>query len=1008
VEPDWQCDEKVQGVRDLRAYTQSESAKNNDGGFNVDDDVLFFSKIDNQYIAGVIKDKKRDKLTKDFVYKIQKLHKRDPDVEEELSRKKRSAKEDPRVEVIKLREQRAKKLATITWGVKDTEDSYYKILSANDYQVELQLALLNLLRSKVKDVLKKKKKLQKLSKKANAIGDKMSKSKEKRDRKQRVAQTFGGTRQQMVQMASPRVSSKGAMVRSKSRGKSPRHSSKHVMSSSVTVSASYSDITEADDQIKVDKPEGNALEWTDEDVLTWLQWLSQNECYYENDRKLSDDERQNFQRARVKLFENYFEKFINAEIDGKKLSELNNVSLRTVVYMNNPIDKKIMLKALGEVFGERKKLVKASNYTGTEYDFSRDWKKSNRSELEFQKRKAAAGNLSKMTLAEIGRNDDYQGTQWNKDIEAMVSGSVLEDRTSKHSKEASFLARKRKLGQKRHKTVSEIGVAENYELPEYTEEALKSAAEGQATDERLIGKNGLDIDGENRELIKLLLHSNISIPPELTTPVKGYHTIMNRNAQLRNLLLKHQALMDDEAIANNPALARAKKLKEARERFEREQQEKEKEALLAGDLSTFTKTYGTKHKKLRQIKEIMKAQAKQEKKMEIGRKYNKRHRQNESSLALLKKRKQKIKSSSLALNDIAEEQAGKKRESAKGKQNGKRTSNKENTLSPKSASIKSRPMSAGGGVRRSSGKQVRGFRSNSSSPSPRGRESEKHSKSKKKKKKKSSSKEEEDDGDEEERKRGKKKKVSFVDKSKQKKKAVKFKRPSLDLADTPNSMRSDASSPQMLPMDDELNLSYDADAMTPTIPEGTGEDEDDENAPNGVDRMLSMHNQDNRTLVIHNFPSRLSNASMQSDATSYLDDDAQSKHDGGYFTDASDELVFSDDDQEVHDDVDDDDDDDEVVEDDANPDTVPLSVRLIMAQQNKEANKVAGAAHELPALQEAENEKKEEAENGNNDGNSNEQHVPLSVQLLMAHQAETPKQETDDNEEDETNAHDAK
>eukprot|EP00483_Globobulimina_turgida_P007243 UN07257 len=103
-----ELNEKIDGIRSLRQYTKSESLHNNDGGFNPQDDVLFFSKIDNQYIPGVIKDKKKDKLTKDYIYKIQKIHKKDPEVDEELAGKKRSVKEDPRVEIIKMRQQRAK------------------------------------------------------------------------------------------------------------------------------------------------------------------------------------------------------------------------------------------------------------------------------------------------------------------------------------------------------------------------------------------------------------------------------------------------------------------------------------------------------------------------------------------------------------------------------------------------------------------------------------------------------------------------------------------------------------------------------------------------------------------------------------------------------------------------------------------------------------------------------------------------------------------------------------
>eukprot|EP01084_Bolivina_argentea_P166741 289447_1 len=171
---------KIDGIRSFREYTKSENCSHNDGGFCKQDDVLFFSKIDNQYIPGVIKDKKKDKLTKDYIYKIEKIHKRDEEVDEELSGKKRSAKEDPRVEIIKLRQERAKKLATITWNTKkNTQESYYKIMSANDYQIELQLSLLKILKTKVIKVINKRKKTLKLSRQATKIGKNMIKAQHK-------------------------------------------------------------------------------------------------------------------------------------------------------------------------------------------------------------------------------------------------------------------------------------------------------------------------------------------------------------------------------------------------------------------------------------------------------------------------------------------------------------------------------------------------------------------------------------------------------------------------------------------------------------------------------------------------------------------------------------------------------------------------------------------------------------------------------------------------------------
>ena len=231
------------------------------------------------------------------------------------------------------------------------------------------------------------------------------------------------------------------------------------------------------------KPEGNAIDWNDEDVLTWLRYISQTESVYENDDSLKDEERKNYEKARMGLFDKFFKNFINADIDGVALSKLDNVKLQSKVYMKNKIEKNIVMKHLDELFPNNRKIVKHSNYVGTDYDFSRDWKKSNIEEIKFQKRKAAAGNLSKMRLSDIGNNANYKGTEWTEDIAEQTKGGIYDSKVSAHSKR--FDARKAKAGHLKRQTVSEIGVAENYEIPEYADKALAETMVGQATDEQL-------------------------------------------------------------------------------------------------------------------------------------------------------------------------------------------------------------------------------------------------------------------------------------------------------------------------------------------------------------------------------------------------------------------------------------------------------------------------------------------------------------------------------------------
>jgi len=601
-----ELNDDIDAVSSLREYTRSVSANKNDGAFDLEDDVLFYSKVDSQYISGVIKAKKKDKLTKDYVYKIQKVHKRDPEVDAELAAKKRSAKEDPRVEIIKMREQRAKKMATITWNVKNQEQSYYKIMSANDFHIELQIAMLNLLKSRLKDYMKRKKKRDKVSSKADRIAAKNAKSKAKRDRKQKF-RTFTGSRHEILELSeqAQTLKKEGSDTVAGIPG-----ISEHIRAESLYLK-------------NISKPEGDPNEWDEEDVLTWLQWISQEACSLENEESLRDEERLNLTQARQGLLDNYLDKFINAEVNGKKLSEMDTKSLSNVVYMNNPLERKIMMKCLEDLFGVRTKVVKASEYSGTDAKFI-EWKKSNIEEIKFQKRKAEMGSM-------------------------------------------------------RNKTVSEIGINEDFVMPEYADKTIAETRAGTMFAERLDNRAGMDVEGDNRQLMKMLLHANVPIPKELTTPVKGHHTIQNRNAQLRNLLMKHQAVMDKDADWYKREAA----LKEARSKFELDDKKKTRDALKSGNLSEITTVYGTKHKKLKEIMQHVEEQVKQQKKEEQARKLDERKRTNESNLsrtAKLKKLQQSGVSADLTGSPMMMVAAQAKMKSKRDRHHRKRSNSTDFTL----------------------------------------------------------------------------------------------------------------------------------------------------------------------------------------------------------------------------------------------------------------------------------------------------------------------------------------
>ncbi len=420
----------------------------------------------------------------------------------------------------------------------------------------------------------------------------------------------------------------------------------------------------------------------------------------------------------------------------------------------------------------------------------------------------------------------------------------------------------------------------------------------------------MDIDGDNRELLQVLLHANVPIPTELTTPVMGYNTIQNRNAQLRNLLLKHQALLDDADIANNPELTRSKALKAARQKFEQAQEKREMEALQKGDLREITKTYGVKHKKIQQIKKIMREQDKEEKRLETGRKHRERHKQNISSLRLIKKNRKKM-ASSLALADIAQRYKKDKAEKPKKGHSRKRSSSigaNKNVLKDRRKKLKpskarqDRPFSARG---RSSTAVSLAFNV--------GDKGKKERKSKKKKKKKVSFAE----------KKGKVRK-KITKKKKLHKIDDKIASPVVGVLDSRKKNVSDGPvvvshngwtpKTKSVESDGLSATSFELEAPMNTMAIG---DEDDILV--GIERM---HSQNVDSMVIH---SRINSAL----AKEHLGD-SHSSHSLSFDEDESSEITFSDDGEDEDDDN----------GDDAN--AVPLSVlrlRALEKEQEKEKEK---------------------------------------------------------------------
>ena len=403
----------------------------------------------------------------------------------------------------------------------------------------------------------------------------------------------------------------------------------------------------------------------------------------------------------------------------------------------------------------------------------------------------------------------------------------------------------------------------------------------------------MDLEGENQELLSVLLHSNITIPLELTQPVKGYHTIQNRNAQLRNLLMKHRALMDEQD-SDDPEIVRHRRLKAARQKSKMEIDQKEQEAITKGDFSEINKIYGRKYQKMRDWDLLQKEQEKMAKKEETGRKYHARKRKNNKSLALMKKNKVK-RSSSI-------EPKHKEKDS-------KSTPSK-------------RPMSARNTV------NLPVYESPKNDEKSQKRNTEKV---KKKKHPKQVSFAIDIDSDEEDRKVKKRFSRKSPSESPNISPGQHCRNDSLQSTGsvvlhsgtTPklDAMTLDDLSPSVLEIGYEASLDQlqDDNGIVAITPQA--ETEDDEDLLVGIERMASMHAKDAESIVFHN----LRQSSSISLDTSWMDTDdgvdTENMDVGGDVESSSSELTFSDDGNEE--------------EDENDEDMVPLGVQMMIKEEEE-------------------------------------------------------------------------
>merc|ERR1719295_818287 len=101
-------------------------------------------------------------------------------------------------------------------------------------------------------------------------------------------------------------------------------------------------------------------------------------------------------------------------------------------------------------------------------------------------------------------------------------------------------------------------------------------------------------------------------------------------------------------------MARSKALQEARAKFERGQEKKTRDALKSGNLSEITSVYGTKHKKLKEIKQRIEEVEKAQKQHEVKRKWHERMKTNESGLKRTARLKKQHKSMGMGMSaDLA-------------------------------------------------------------------------------------------------------------------------------------------------------------------------------------------------------------------------------------------------------------------------------------------------------------------------------------------------------------------
>ena len=232
-------------------------------------------------------------------------------------------------------------------------------------------------------------------------------------------------------------------------------------------------------------------QWTTNDVCKWLNSIASGR------------------------FKRFISKFRQRNTNGFDLLNISRVQLQNTIGMLEPEMRSTLLKEVKllkiatqpprDRHGHSKLKKRKSATTSSEVEAAkqnamglkskpghRRSESLNMASKSLPPQNAMGGHVPrKLGPRDIGRNSTFKGTKWDRDL---FNYEFLEEKIDHKASTKAFNKRKRANPIKHKETVDEIGTADDFEKPEYTDNVLKGIQHGDWLKEKPISRRNAELD----------------------------------------------------------------------------------------------------------------------------------------------------------------------------------------------------------------------------------------------------------------------------------------------------------------------------------------------------------------------------------------------------------------------------------------------------------------------------------------------------------------------------------